>query len=81
MSCIGGITPMDKFNYDEVVKLCRTCAKATVISITGDYLCVKRGIVKHDNVCKKYKLNESLPRPSKRRLIDTSKFDASEFKV
>ena len=68
-------------NIDEVVKLCRTCAKATLISLTGDYMCQKHGIVKHDHVCRKYKLNEYLPRPAKKRLIDTDKFNAEDFTI
>jgi len=68
-------------NLDEVVKLCRTCAKATEISVTGDYLCKKFGVVKNDYVCSKYKLNQFLPRPQKRRTLDVSRFDAGDFSV
>ena len=68
-------------HLDEVVKLCRTCAKSTELEFAGDYLCEKFGIVKSDSVCKKYKLNEFLPRPTKRRMIDATKFDGSDFSV
>ena len=68
-------------NFDEIVRLCRTCEYAAAVKITGDYLCEKIGIVKHDNVCRKYKLNESLPRPSKRRMVDTLKFNIEDFRV
>ena len=75
-----GVKIMDR-EFDEVVRLCRTCAKAKVISVTGDYICKKYGVVKHDHICRKYKLNEFLPRPAKARLIDTAKFDISDFQV
>lgn len=67
--------------YDEVVKLCRTCEKATELQVTGDYLCKKYGVVNNDYVCGKYKLNKFLPRPPKRRMIDTTKFNIEDFQV
>ena len=68
-------------NSDEIVKLCRTCAKAAEMKVTGDYLCAKFGVVRHDHVCRKYKLNKFLPRPQPRQTIDTAKFSISDFQV
>ena len=73
------VKQMDR--YDEVVKLCRTCEKATVLSITGDCLCKKYGVVKNNYVCKKYKLNKFLPRPPKLRNMDTARFNINDFQV
>ena len=68
-------------NFDEIVRLCRTCERASVVKLTGDYLCDKFGVVEHDSVCRKYKLNKSLPRPAKRRMVDTLKFNVEDFQV
>jgi len=68
-------------NYDEIVKLCRTCRSATALTVTTDYLCEKLGVVKHDHLCRKYKLNENLPRPKIRRTFDTAKFNLNDFQV
>jgi len=68
-------------DLDEIVKLCRTCGKAKPLAVTSDYLCKKFGPVSHDYVCKAYVLNEFLPRPRPKRMIDTSKFDTQEFNI
>ena len=76
-----GVKKMSDNHYDEIVRLCRTCKRAAEVSVTGDYLCVKRGVVKHDHVCKKYKLNKFLPRPAMRRIMDTTQFNINDFTI
>ena len=68
-------------HYDEVVKKCRTCSYAEVLSMSGNYLCKKYGVVKADYICKKYKLNENLPRPQAKRIMDTAQFNINDFKI
>ncbi len=62
-----------------VIKKCEYCLSATPIGNDGEMICLKRGIVNSDDLCRKYKYDPLKREPKKQKIADN--YSAEDFKL
>lgn len=63
------------------VPMCSNCKRGRLIPLTNDVICPIKGVVSATYKCKKYSFNLFLIKPKRRRTLDTSDFDYSDFSI
>ena len=66
--------------YDEISKQCRVCRHAKGMG-DGRFVCDLKGLVQGNYSCKSFELNPSLPRPSRRRTLDPTRYEKDDFSI
>lgn len=70
----------DSDNFD-AARICATCKYASLLHATDDYMCPKKGFVPYDYACRHYDYNRLLKRPPKKRQLNMSRIDSSDFNI
>lgn len=64
----------------KIVRSCSYCVKGTRLN-ENEVLCVRKGIVRIDKVCRKFQYDPCKRVPLKRKASDFSKYDNEDFSL